>query len=373
MKKRCIIFICAFVCFLFPLQVNASDTTDLLDEFHFEELDILMEEIFPKEKMTFSKTLEALIQGDFTNAFSVIKEMFLDQLFYELENSKGSVVQLIIVIIASTLFSQISGAFKSKNVAETGFLISYMMMLTICLNNFRILAEATTNNVMRIVEFMKLLGPVYFFAITIATGSSSSLTFYHLLLILIFLVELLVLNLLVPIAQLYLLIRILGEFSPDVPLSKFAEFLETIIKWTIKTLTGAVIGINLIQGMLAPAIDSVKRSILTKGGQSIPIIGNLVGGTTEIILGTAVLIKNGIGVVGMIACLGVCIGPIIQIAVSSLMYQFAAAIMQPVSDKRMVNCLSGMATSAKLLLKIVVTTGMIFMLMIAVVSTTTGV
>jgi stage III sporulation protein AE len=90
------------------------------------------------------------------------------------------------------------------------------------------------------------------------------------------------------------------------------------------------------------------------------------------VLGTAVLIKNGIGVAGMIICLVMCLVPIIQIAITSLMYQLIAALIQPVSDKRMVNCVSSVADGSKILLKIVFTTGVLFLITIAVVATTTG-
>ena len=166
--------------------------------------------------------------------------------------------------------------------------------------------------------------------------------------------------------------RILDEFSPEIQLSKFAELMETIISWSLKTLSAGIIGLNIIQGLLTPAIDSVKRSLVLKGGEALPIVGDAIGGAAEVVLGTAVLIKNGIGVAGMIICLVMCLVPIIQIAITSLMYQLIAALIQPVSDKRMVNCVSSVADGSKILLKIVFTTGVLFLITIAVVATTTG-
>ena len=133
-----------------------------------------------------------------------------------------------------------------------------------------------------------------------------------------------------------------------------------------------IIGLNIIQGLLTPAIDAVKRSLVLKGGEALPIVGDAIGGAAEVVLGTAVLIKNGIGVAGMIICLVMCLVPIIQIAITSLMYQLIAALIQPVSDKRMVNCVSSVANGSKILLKIVFTTGVLFLITIAVVATTTG-
>jgi stage III sporulation protein AE len=262
--------------------------------------------------------------------------------------------------------------FKSTQVSEISFFMLYMMLITITLTNFRILAEAVTANLGRLLEFMKLLGPIYFLAVGISTGSSTSITFYQVVLLLIFLVEMLILNFLVPLAQLYLIMRILGEMSPELPLTKFSELLETIISWSLKTLMAGIIGLNLIQGLISPAIDTVKRSFLTKTGEALPIVGDVIGGTTEIVLGTAVLIKNGIGVAGMVLCFVICLAPLLQMAITTLLYQLVAALIQPISDKRMVNCVSSMADSSKLLLKILSTTMVLFLLTIVVVSSTTG-
>ena len=102
------------------------------------------------------------------------------------------------------------------------------------------------------------------------------------------------------------------------------------------------------------------------------MIGDLIGGSTEIVLGTAVLIKNGIGIVGMIICLIVCLPPLIQMGVTALLYQLVSAVAQPISDKRMVNCIGSVADGSKMLLKITATIGILFLLTIAVVAATTG-
>ena len=58
--------------------------------------------------------------------------------------------------------------------------------------------------------------------------------------------------------------------------------------------------------------------------------------------------------------------------VTSIMYQVITALIQPISDKRMVNCIGSMADGSKMILKILFTTGILFLLTIAIVATTTG-
>ena len=361
------------LCLFLPMNVRATDVEEeLSSKYEFSEIDEMLEQLFPDEKINFKNTIVGLISGDLEFSFDLIKNLIGDQLAYEIDSSKTGIIHILLLVIIAAIFANFSGVFKSTQVAEISFSMLYMLLITICLNNFRILVEAAAANVGQMIEFMKLLGPLYFMAVAVATGSSTSVTFYQLVLLLVFLIEILIRSFLIPMTQIYMVIRILDEFSPEIQLSKFAELLETIISWSLKTLTAGIIGLNVIQGLLTPAIDSVKRSLLTKGGEAIPIVGDAIGGAAEVVLGTAVLIKNGIGVAGMIICLVVSLVPIIKIAITSLLYQLIAALIQPISDKRMVNCVSSVADGSKILLRIVFTTGVLFLITIAVVATTTG-
>ena len=371
------IFLAALLLWM-PMTVQASELSqseiqdELFSQFDFSDIDNMMKDIFSNQKLGFLDTVMGLISGDLEFSVDLIVQFVKDQFTYELRNTKNGMIHILILVIIAAVFTNFSGVFKSTQVSEISFFMLYMLLITICLNNFRILVDGVSGNLEKLMGFMELLGPIYFLAVGIATGSATSVTFYQMVLLLIFLVELVILNFLIPVTQIYLIMRILGELSPEIHFSKFAELLETLVSWTLKTLMAGIVGLNVIQGLITPAIDSVKRSLITKSGEALPVIGDIIGGTTEIVLGTAVLIKNGIGVAGMIVCLVVCITPIIQMALTTLIYQFIGALIQPVSDKRMINCVGSMADGAKMLLKILVTTGVLFMLTIAVVATTTG-
>lgn len=375
MKRLWILLI--LLCLLVPIEAKATDEVanienELFAEFDFSEIDRMLEEIFPGEKLGFLQMVTQLISGDVDGSFNLVKEFIWNQLAFELSNSKSGLIHILILVIVAAVFANFSSVFKSKQVSEIGFSMMYMFLLTICLSNFQILIQSVAENLQKLMNFMEILGPVYFLAVGMAKGSMTSVAFYEMILILIFLVELLILNFLLPLVKIYFIVKILGEFSLEIPLSKFAEFLEMLVSWTLKTLTASIVGINVIQGLLMPAIDSVKRSVLLKGGESIPMIGDFLGGSAEIVLGTAVLIKNGIGIVGMLICFLVCVPPLIQMGITAILYQLVSAVAQPISDKRMVNCIGSVADGSKMLLKITITIGVLFLITIAVVAATTG-
>lgn len=361
----------------FPVSVNAADVQNetqekIFSQFEFGEIDQLLDDLFPDEKINFKDTIVGLISGDVELSLELLKDMILDQFSYEFRNSKSGMIKILMICIIAAVLHNFSAVFQNNQTANMSFCVLYMLLITVCLESFRVLVDSVVLGIGNLMNFLELLGPIYFLAVAIATGGVTSIAFYNIVLLLIYIVEVLILNVLLPLVQVFMMIRILNDLSAEEYLTKFSELIQTVISWSLKVLLTGVISMNLIQGLLSPAIDSVKRSILTRGGEAIPIVGDAIGGVTEVVLGTAVLIKNGIGVAGTIICIAICASPVIQMAVVALMYKLTAALIQPISDKRMVGCICSMADGATILLKIVLSSCVLFLVSIAMVAATTS-
>lgn len=382
MKYRTVfaLCMCVFLLVILKCPVQAEEESSeqqeqaqnaLMEEFDFGDLDKSLKQIFPKEKMTFKILVEKLMSGDSKNSLQLVGELVRDKLFYEINYNRKTLVHILLIAIIAAVFTNFSNIFQNKQVSEISFYILYLLLITICLSSFQVIIGSAEENLDVLLSFMKVLGPIYFLGVAFASGSVSSVAFYNIVLLLIFLIELLILNFLLPLIHVHIMVKILNQLSEEDYLSKFAELLETIVSWTLKTLLACVIGLNLIQGLLSPAIDSLKRSVITKGAEAIPGVGDAIGGVTQVVIGTAVLIKNGIGTAGAIICVIICLVPLIQMAVMTLLYKLAAALIQPVSDKRIVNCISSIGDGCQMMLKVTYTSGVLFLITIAVVAVTT--
>lgn len=377
--------ICGYMLFFlffflfFPLTAFAkesageeSEENKLLENLEFKELDEALAKLFPEEKMNFKETAAAVIKGDMRASKNLLKRLIKDQLTYAFRVNKKNLVNLLLIALIAAVFTNFSSAFQNKQIAETSFYVLYLLLIALCLSSFKASADWVGEGVKNVLLFMRALGPVYFIAVAVAKGTSSSVVFYNLTLFLIYLVEVLILKFLLPIIHIYIMVKILNYLGEEDYLSRFAELLELLVAWTLKTLLACVAGINIIQGLLAPAIDTVKRSALTKGAEAIPGVGDALGGMAEVALGAAVLVKNGIGVTGAIVCIALCLAPFLQIAAITLLYKLAAAIIEPVSDKRLVGCIASVGEGGRLFMRVIFTVGLLFLLTIAVVSVTTG-
>jgi len=116
----------------------------------------------------------------------------------------------------------------------------------------------------------------------------------------------------------------------------------------------------------------VKRSAVNRTVEAIPWIGDVTGGVAEVALGSAVLIKNGIGAAGMVIAVMVCAVPVIRLVLLAFIYKFVAAMVQPVSDKRITACIGGVSEGYGLLLQILLYTALFFLITLAVIAGATS-
>lgn len=352
------------------IQETAEDA--LMSEFDFDQIEDSLKEMFPGEKMSFGEVVASLMSGDAKEAGGMFLDFLSDQIAYEFNYNRHNLVYVVLVALTAAVFTNFAGAFQSRQISEISFYVLYMLLITLCLTSFQTAAQGVEEKLGSLTDFMQVLCPSYFLAVAFASGSVTTLFFYNVILFLIYVVELVIVRFLLPVINIYIMIRVLGSLTEEPFLSEFADLIKKVVTWLLHALMAGIIGVNVVQGLLGPAIDTLKRSALTRTAEALPWVGNALGGASEIVLGTAVLIKNGIGMAGAIIAVLICAVPVLQMLVMAFMYKLAAALVQPVSDKRITACISGVSEGYELMVRVIFTSGILFLLTIAVVAASTS-
>lgn len=355
-----------------PDEIAEAMKTEILSEFDFSELDSSLREMFPGEKVTFSDIVSSLISGGFDDAGDMTAQFLKDRIAYDFLYNRKTIVYIILAALVAAVFSNFADAFQNRQISDISFYVIYMLLITLCLTAFQTAVSGLEEKMGLLTEFIRALAPAYFMAMAFASGSAAALVFYNLILFLIYIVELIIIHILLPAVNIYVMICVLGSLIEEDFLSELAGLIRKAVTWALHGLLACVAGINIIQGLLAPAVDSVKRSTLTRTAEAVPWVGDLMGGTAEILTGTVILIKNGIGMAGAVVALVICATPLLQMVITALMYKLAAALVQPVSDKRIISCIRGVSEGYELLVRILFTAGALFLITIAVTASFTS-
>lgn len=331
------------------LATSSAAETQIIDQLELTNLQDMVDAMLGDKTFSVTDTFHRLLSGEDVLSEESVQE-FLHSLFFSgIEREKSLIVKLVLLLLFAAVFSGFAEAFDNGQIS---FYVVYLLVFTLMMNSFSRQSESLIQVLGWITEFMKELSPVYFMAVAAASGASTAAVFYQGILLLVWLFQWLLESVLLPGVSLYILLKFVNHLSREEMLGKMAELIETLISWGLRTLLGIVAGLQIVRGLVAPVMDSLKRSALGKTAGALPGVGNAVNAVTELVLTTAVLVRNSLGIALLLVIVAVGAGPLIRYGLLSLIYRFMAAVAQPVSDKRLVEAFSTMGEGCALLLRI---------------------
>ncbi len=340
--------------------------------YNLDELQAGMDALFPQYDISLSALLQKILQGDVIGALADFMQECIAGLAGSTIGMKNVFVWLLVLGVVSALMSHFVEVFDKHQVADLSFYFMYLLMSAVLLRCFLQAAQTAADTMENIVLFIRLLMPTYLLAVGVATGSVTVAGYYQLLLLLIYGVEELLVGVVMPLVYCHCMLSVINGIWIEEKLTLFVEFLEKLIGWILKAAFGCVTGISIFQSVLTPVLDSVRAGALQKAISAIPGIGNTADGVIELVVGSAVVIKNSVGVILLLLLLLLCAAPLFQIFLTALLLKAAAAFMGIVSDKRITACVSRTGDSGMLLLKVTGTAMLLFLVTIAIVTVTTN-
>ncbi len=362
---------CIILCFLLllPLPVLAievSQEQEMVEEMDFYEIEQVLDDFFAEENVDFETLVMDFISGD-TMDFKDFLGRCLSLAADEMGQWRNEIAAILILAISAAIFSVLSDVFDKHGIADISFLVMYLLFCMLILRSFDRMSQTACEVVLNVCEFMKALLPAYFLSITVTGASSTASVFYPFILGVIEIVVTGIQQIILPMIEVYLLLSMMNCVGKEEFITKLVELLGNGIQWLLKTFLAVVCGFQLIQGMITPMVDSFKNTTLSKTVSAIPGFGNTAGAVADMFVGSALLVKNGIGVAAMIILIFICAAPLIELGVCTFLYKVIAAFIQPVSDKRMTACVDSASKASALLLRTCTITMMMFMLSIGII------
>lgn len=99
-------------------------------------------------------------------------------------------------------------------------------------------------------------------------------------------------------------------------------------------------------------IGITAKTAKTIVSSAVPVVGKILGDAVDTVLGSGIILKNAVGLVGVIVILGICIMPILKLTVLTVTYKLLATVTQPMADKKIINLLEQIGDVFKIFLAI---------------------
>ena len=353
-------------------QISSGMEEELLGEMDLSEVQDMMDKMLGEDSFSFTEAVKKLMKGEELLSKEAVQELLRGLFFSRFEKEKGTFMKILLLILAAAVFANFAEVFDNGQIGEVSFYVVYLLLFMLLMESFSELSGSLNQSLEWITRFMQVLSPAYFLAVAASSGTSTALVFYQGVLVLIWLIQWVLLTLILPAVNLYVILELVNHLSREEMLGKLSELLNTVVSWGLKTLLGFVVGLQVVRGMVAPVIDSLKRTAIGKTAAAIPGVGNAVNMVTELVVTSAVLVRNSLGAAFLLVFVLVGAGPVIHYGFTSLSYRFLAAIAQPVSDKRMVGCLATMGEGCGMLLRVLLTTEILCMLTFMILAMSFG-
>ncbi len=322
------------------------------------------------EKLTFSQLVKELMSNGLSFGFSSIGEKLKQAVFADYRENRSVLIQMITLVVAFSLLMQMTSSMQKKYISDLGFTGVYLILMMLLLRLFLLMTTQVEGFFEKIVDFMRVLQPAFCLSMVFSSGSISAGAYYQLLLLLIYFIDTVFAKILLPVVQVYMVLQLVNYLTEE-RFSRIAGLLSDSVSWCIKLFTTALVGLNIVQGLLAPGIDGLKRSTVAGAVRSIPGAGQIMNSMTEILAGSAMLIKNSVGVAALVVLMVISFLPLVKIAVFMVLYRACAAFMEPVADKRFCAAVSALGQSAALYLKLMFYAVLLFFLTTAIICAAT--
>ena len=362
LKKRFKIFLIVFlfVFFISPISY-AEEETASQEEILSSQKDSLNISSFIKEAQKYTTdTFEDLDLGNlFSSAITgnidneTLLKAFSKMIGKEVVSCINILGSIVIIIIIHSILKSISEGLENKSISQITYYVQYILIVTLIMKNFADILTMVRTSIDSLVGFMNSLVPLLV-TLMLTTGNiaSAGITEPIILFIITFIGNFIT-TVLIPFILIANVLGIVSKVSPRVQVDKLSKFFNSSVVWVLGIVLTIFVGVLSIEGSLSSTVDGITAKTAKAAVTNfIPVVGKILGDAVDTVIGCSNVLKNAVGIVGVIVIVCICIGPIIKLAVLMALYYLAGAICQPIADEKIVKLLDQMGDTFKMLLAI---------------------
>ena len=351
--------------FIVCADAISDSVTEQLNNLDLSKLEQFFNSIFSFEGISFTSYLTNLLSGNYNINFSTIISYVLNVFLNSIIDFMPTFISIISICIFSAIIKQVRNSFLSESVAEIAFYICMCTIAVLLLGQIVNVFNSGKIVIKNIAILSEIMSPIIL-TLMIAIGGNVSATVYNpAVTFLTNGVINLILYVLFPLIIISFAFSFASNFSSEIKLSKFSDFINSSIKWIIG-ITATVFGVFLsIQGITSACYDGISiKAIKYTVSNSIPIVGGFLKDGFDLIVAGSVLIKQAIGLSCVFGLFFLIISPVLSIAVFSLMLKLCSAIIETVSDARLSNFCLSITKSLGYVTAVLLLVGFMFFIMV---------
>lgn len=369
MKKIVLIFI---LILRIPVKVQAETEEEIMSS--IEEKFNIGSFISQAEEYTgdfldntnLSDILNEAMQGKINN--QTIYKKIIKILGKEVSSNIKILISILIIVVIHGILKSITDSLENSNVSQIIYFVQYILIVTLIMSNFTEIIKLIKETASNLVGFINVLIPLLL-TLMVYTGSITTSTVLEPILLFVSnFIGNIIANILIPVVLIIVVFSVISKITERIQIERISKFLKSSVVWFLGIFLTIFVGIVSLEGTLSSSVDGITAKTAKAAVSSlIPVVGKVLGDVVDSVLGCGIILKNAVGAVGVIVIIGICIVPVIKVAVLSIMYSLASAIVEPVADTKIVKLLEEMSGVFKLLLAILCSLSVILIIGVTMV------
>ncbi|HJV44443.1 MAG TPA: stage III sporulation protein AE [Bacillota bacterium] len=375
-----VLLLCLVVLGYTPDASYAQATGESIVESQMQRLDLSQVEAFWKNLVQDYKgylpgieqpgIVPLIMNGGQEFSINQVMTGFLKYLFHELLINGKLLGTIIIITVFAMILETMQNAFEKNAVSKTAYSIAYLVLIILAINSFRVAISYAQGAITDMVNFMQALMPLVL-ALLASTGNITSVAMFHPLIILMINISGTIISTIIfPLLFLSAVLSVVSSFSDKYQVTRLATLLRNFSLGLLGAFLTAFLGILSVQGATSAVADGITvKTAKFVASNFVPVVGRMFSDATDTVLGASLLVKNSVGVVGVVILLLLCAFPAIKIFALSFVYQFSSAIMQPLGNSPIISCLSTIGKNMMFVFAALATVCLMFFLALTVIIT----
>ena len=352
---------------------------DELNEIDFSDLNGVIEEFQNNSTNIFSidnikSKIYSIISGEnavsyssfFASVFSIFVELIVKYL---------PMLSLIVAIgVISNLLNGIKSKFNEKSTSGLIHLVCFLAVVVLTIGMISSISEMSVSSIKAMVSQMNAIFPILL-TLMIGIGATASAgVFQPIVAIISTYVADFFTYLILPLFTMSFVFGIINNLSDNIKLDKFNLFISSLFKWCVGLVFTLFFAVFTIQGISAGTFDSLSvRTTKYTIKSYIPIMGGYLSDGMDLILSSTILIKNAVGLIGLLMIISTIISPLLEIVVFSLLLKLVSAILQPMGNNKTSNFLMSTSKSITMLSSCIIAVGFMYLISVGLVMMTSNV
>lgn len=343
-------------------QIKGTDTEviqNVLDDMRVEYQDIGL------APFNFKELVAEIIHGEMDITFGQWISHLISLLFKELKVNFHYMSRIIFLTILASLLTNITQAFSNKSVAELGYYVVYVVLAILLMQSFKEAMNITRETFDHVSIILKSILPTLM-GLLIMSGKFTSMAALYSFMLIAYDTIIQILNqYVINVIYYCVILEIINHITEKKVLKQMMEFMKSMISFVMKGLMVAFVGITTIQRFSLPIMDNLINKASKYAIGNIPVVGSTLVGVVDTVYSCSIILKNAFGIGAIIVIIIICLLPVVKLAAFILIYKVSAIILEPLSENRIVQCLSSIGDFCILLFGNILLAVMMFIIAIS--------